>query len=165
MKFYVTSGTPEFMQAVKDKYPKEDIYILHGAGNTVLIHETNGKSVFQMPRTFDILDSKGRFQENGFFVLYHIPLSDEGKPIFEHKYANLSSTVDNEPGFYALRVLRPLKSDTYIILTEWSGPNSYEAWEKNQDFDFSTMEDKQKIFASAPYKSIYRSKSMDNEVS
>ncbi len=163
MNFYITSGTPEFMYKIKEKYPKEQIYLLHGTGNTVLLHETNGKSLFQMPRTFEILDARGNFKENGYFVLYHIPLSDEGKPIFEFKYANLSSTVDNEPGFYALRVLKPVKSDTYIILTEWSSANSYEVWEKAQDFDFTHMEDKQKIFTSAPYKTIYRSKPNEEE--
>lgn len=163
MKLYMTSGTPEFMQSIKDKNPNEDIYILHGAGNSVLIHETAGKSVFQVPRIYEILESLGSFNENGYFVLQHIPMSDEGKPIFEHKYTNLSSTVQSEPGFIALRVLKPLKSDTYIILTEWNGPNSYEVWEKSVALDFTSVADKQQLFTSAPYISTYRSKTNEEE--
>ena len=161
MKLHLTSGTPEFMKSVKDKYPQENIYILHGAGNSVLIHETTGKSVFQVPRSYEILDSKGQFAEKGYYVLHHIPLSDEGKPIFEFKFSNLSDTVENEPGFHALRVLKPLKSDTYIILTEWSGPSSYEVWQKKNDFDFKSMEDKQKLFTSAPYTATYSAKAAE----
>ncbi|MER2262491.1 MAG: antibiotic biosynthesis monooxygenase [Psychrobacillus sp.] len=163
MKLYMTSGTPEFMQSIKDKNPNEDIYILHGTGNSVLIHETAGKSVFQVPRIYEILESLGSFNENGYFVLQHIPMSDEGKPIFEHKYTNLSSTVQSEPGFIALRVLKPLKSDTYIILTEWNGPNSYEVWEKSVALDFTSVADKQQLFTSAPYISTYRSKTNEEE--
>lgn len=163
MKLYMTSGTPEFMQSIKDKHPNEDLYILHGAGNSVLIHETAGKSVFQVPRIYEILESHGNFSENGYFVLQHIPVSDEGKPIFEYQYTNLSSTVQSEPGFLALRVLKPLKSDTYIILTEWNGPNSYEVWEKSVALDFTSVADKQQLFTSAPYISTYRSKTNEEE--
>ena len=161
MKLYMTSGTPEFMQSIKDKHSNENIYILHGTGNSVLIHETTGKSVFQVPRIYEILESRGSFNENGYFVLHHIPVSDEGKPIFEHQYTNLSPTVESEPGFIALRVLKPLKSDTYIILSEWNGPNSYEIWEKSVALDFTSVADKQQLFTSAPYISTYRSKTKE----
>lgn len=163
MKLYMTSGTPEYMQSIKDKHPNEDLYILHGAGNSVLIHETAGKSIFQVPRIYEILESRGNFSENGYFVLQHIPVSDEGKPIFEYQYTNLSPTVKSEPGFIALRVLKPLKSDTYIILSEWNGPNSYEVWEKSVSLDFTSVADKQQLFTSAPYISTYRSKAKEEE--
>ncbi len=159
MKLYMTSGTPEFMQSIKDKNPKEDLYILHGAGNSVLIQETSGKSVFQVPRVYEILETLGNFSENGYFVLQHVPVSDEGKSIFEYQYTNLSPTVQSNPGFIALRVLKPLKSDTYIILSEWTGASSYETWEKSVALDFTSVADKQQLFTSAPYKSTYRSKS------
>ncbi|KQL33244.1 antibiotic biosynthesis monooxygenase [Psychrobacillus sp. FJAT-21963] len=157
MNFYITSGTPEFMDSIKKKHPKEDLFLLHGVGNSVLIHETSGKSVFQVPRKYEILESYGRFSEKGYFVLQHIPLSDEGRPIFEYQYTKLTETVEKEPGFIALRVLKPLKSDTYIILTEWSGPNSFEVWKKSNPLNFDHVADKQKIFTSAPYVSTYKS--------
>ena len=164
MKLFMTSGTPEYMLSIKNKYPNEDIYILHGAGNSVLIHETTGKSLFQVPRIYEILEARGNFSENGYFVLHHIPVSDEGKPIFEHQYTNLSPTTQSEPGFIALRVLKPLKSDTYIILTEWTGPSSYEIWEKSVSLDFTSVADKQQLFTSAPYIATYQSKTTEKEV-
>ena len=157
MNLYMTSGTPEFMQSIKKKYLKEEIFLLHGTGNSVLIHESSGKSVFQVPRRYEILESAGEFSHTGYFVLQHIPITDEGRIIFEHQYTNLSATTQNEPGFIALRVLKPIKSDTYIILSEWSGSSSYEVWAKSVNLDFSIVADKQNIFTSAPYVSTYHS--------
>ena len=154
----MTSGTPEYMESLKKKHSNENIYILYGKGNTVLIHETSGKPVFQVPRKYEILESLGQFSEEGYFVLQHIPVSDEGKSIFEYKYTNLSDTVKNEPGFIALRVLKPMKSDTYIILTEWSGPDSYKVWSQSVALDFTNVADKQQLFTSAPYITTFHSK-------
>lgn len=159
MILYMTSGTPEFMQSIKKKHPHDYIFILHGKGNSLLIHETDNKTVFQVPRKYEILESLGQFSEKGYFVLHHIPASEEGKPIFEFKYTNLSPTLENEPGFIALRVLKQIKSDTYIILTEWSGPSSYEVWAKTVSLDFTNVADKQKLFTSAPYVSTYHAQS------
>lgn len=157
MNLYMTSGTPEFMQSIKKKHPNEELFLLHGTGNSVLIHETSNKTVFQVPRKYKVLESAGNFSHNGYFVLQHIPITDEGKTIFEHKYTNLGPTAQNEPGFIALRVLEPIKSETYIILSEWTGPSSYEVWEKTVNLDFSMIADKQNLFTSAPYISTYQS--------
>lgn len=158
MHFYMTSGTPEFMESIKNKNPHKDIYLLHGKGNSVLIHETSEKTIFQVPRKYEILETDGQFSKTGYFVLQHIPVSDEGKPVFEYQFTNLSPTIKNEPGFIALRVLKPIKSDTYIILTEWSGPHSYEIWTKSFPLNFDAITEKQKFFTSAPYTSFYTSK-------
>ena len=163
MYIYMTSGTPEYMKRIKSKYPNEQMYLLHGIGNSLLIHETLGKTAFQVPRKFEVLETYGTFAEKGYFVLQHIPISDEGSPLFESKYTNLSTTVEKEPGCIALRVLKPIKSDTYIILTEWSGPNSFEVWEKAVAFDFTKIADYQKIFNSAPYVTKYKTQEEEEE--
>lgn len=157
MNLYITSGSPEFMETIKLKYKKEHMYLLHGTGNSVLIHETPAKTVFQVPSKYEVLEAYGEFSEKGYFVLQYIPLSEEGRPIFEYKYTNLTATAQNEPGCIALRVLKPIKSDTYIILTEWSGPNSYEIWAKSVSFDFTNIADRQQFFTSAPYMKTYQS--------
>ena len=42
--------------------------LIHGEGNSVLIHETEGKTVFATPRKFEVLDSVNDLEEHGFFV-------------------------------------------------------------------------------------------------
>ena len=39
VKFYLTSGTPEFMERLMNKYAKEPMILLHGKGNSVVMHE------------------------------------------------------------------------------------------------------------------------------
>jgi len=51
MNLYMTSGTPEFMQSIKKKYPNEELFLLHGTGNSVLIHETSSKPFFKFLET------------------------------------------------------------------------------------------------------------------
>ena len=164
MHIYLTSGTAEFMEQVKNKYPKEHMILIHGEGNSVLIHETEGKSVFATPRKFEVLDSTNDLEDRGFFVLNNIPVTDEGRPVFEHRFLNREGTVENEPGFIAFRLLRPLNGDTYIVLTQWNGPHSFEAWKRSQAFKSAHADRKeatttgirqQNIFSAASYVSTY----------
>jgi len=57
MYIYLTSGTGDFLEQLKTKHPNEVMLLIHGEGNSVLIHETKGKSVFATPRKFEVLDS------------------------------------------------------------------------------------------------------------
>ncbi|MBK3495964.1 antibiotic biosynthesis monooxygenase [Viridibacillus sp. YIM B01967] len=162
MNIYLTSGTPEFMESLRKKYPNEKMIVLHGAGNSVLLHETAGKSVFQTPRRYEVLDSTNELEEQGFFVFNNIPVSDEGRPIFEHRFLSRSRAIEDEPGFKAYRLLKPLNSETYIVASEWSGPASFEAWKTSKAFkeaheNQSTSDgtDNRNIFTSKPYVTTY----------
>ncbi|TKI44347.1 antibiotic biosynthesis monooxygenase [Lysinibacillus sphaericus] len=162
MYIYLTSGTGEFMEQVKNKYPDEHMILLHGEGNSVLIHETEGKSVFATPRKFEVLDSVNELEERGFFVFNNIPVTDEGRPVFEHRFLNRARAIEDEPGFVAFRLLRPLNGDTYIVMTQWNGPHSFEAWKSSQAYKTAhaqreepTGVRQQNIFSAASYVSTY----------
>ncbi len=163
MYIYLTSGTNEFMEQVKNKYPNEQMILIHGEGNSVLIHETEGKSVFSTPRKFEILDTVNELEERGFFVFNNIPVSDEGRPVFEHRFLNRARAIEDEPGFVAFRLLRPLNGDTYIVMTQWNGPHSFEAWKNSKAYKTAHAEREeptgvrrqQNIFSAASYVSTY----------
>ena len=90
-------------------------------GNLLLLHETNGKTVFQTPRRYEVIRLLGHIlKKMDYFVFNNIPVTDEGRPIFEHHFKERANAIDAELGFIAFRLLRPHKSDTYIILIEWS---------------------------------------------
>ncbi|RUL47477.1 MULTISPECIES: antibiotic biosynthesis monooxygenase [Lysinibacillus] len=170
MYIYLTSGTPEFMEKVRKKHSKEKMFVLHGSGNSVLLHETEGKTVFATPRKFEVIDSVNALEQKGYFVLNNIPVSDEGRPIFEKRFLNRARTIEQEPGFIAFRLLRPIKSDTYIVLTQWTGPHSFEAWKNSKNFtDAHTKQDatpgvkKQNIFNAASYITTYSGKVSDEK--
>ncbi|KOS71632.1 signal transduction protein TRAP [Lysinibacillus contaminans] len=164
MYIYLTSGTAEFMEQVKNKYPNEHMILIHGDGNSVLIHETESKSIFATPRKFEVLDSVNDLEDRGFFVFNNIPVTDEGRPVFEHRFLNRKGTIENEPGFIAFRLMRPLNSDTYIVLTQWNGQHSFEVWKSSNAFKTAHSERKestdagvrqQNIFSAASYISTF----------
>lgn len=166
MFVYMTSGTADYMEKLRKKYiEKEHMIILHGSGNSVLLHESEKKSLFATPRKYEVIDQVNTLEQRGYFVLNNIPVSDEGRPIFEQRFLNRARAIENEPGFISFRLLRPLESDTYIVLTQWTGPNSYEAWKNSQSFknahsksDSAPGVKKQNIFNAASYITTYSGK-------
>ena len=46
MNVYITTGTYDFLKKLKDKHSNETIFIMQNGENTLLLHETSGKTVF-----------------------------------------------------------------------------------------------------------------------
>ena len=122
------------MEKVVDKHAKERIILLHGQTNTVLLHESEKKSIFAVPRQFQVLDSVGQFEQRGYYVFHNISLTDESKEVFEQKWLSNSATLKNNDALIAYRFLKPKKYEPYIIITQWAGPASYEVWTKSQSY-------------------------------
>ena len=38
------------------------------------------------------------------------------------------------PGFVRMEILRPLKSDYYVVLTYWESPKDFETWTESPEF-------------------------------
>lgn len=170
MFIYLTSGTADFMEKLRKKYANEHMIILHGSRNSVLLHETEGKTKFSTPRKFEVIDQIGTIEQRGYFVLNNIPVTDEGRPVFEKRFLTRASTLEKEPGFIAFRLLRPVKSDTYIVLTQWTGPHSYEVWKNSKNFKEAHNNEKpapgvqkQNIFNAASYITTYSGKLAEDE--
>lgn len=85
MNFYMTTGTYDYMKKMRDKNPAETMVLMQGENTTLMIHETDGKTLFQTPRRYEVVDGTGELKEKGFFVFNNIPVSDEGRPVFEHR--------------------------------------------------------------------------------
>jgi heme-degrading monooxygenase HmoA len=171
MNIYMTSGTPEFMESLKEKYAAEGLIAMHGHGNSLLLHETDGKTVFQTPRRYEVVSSSGTLQESGYFVFNNIPVSDEGRPVFEHHFTERADAIESELGFIAFRLLRPLDSDTYIVMTEWSESMYYARWKNSPSFDQVNLTKSQTgvdntphIFSSAPYVTTFTTRDKNNNV-
>ncbi len=109
MYIYLTSGTGDFLEQVRKKHQNQEMILIHGEGNSVLIHETEGKSVFATPRKFEVLDSVNNLEERGFFVFNNIPVTDEGRPVFEHRFLNRARVIEDEPGFFSIPTTSTVK--------------------------------------------------------
>lgn len=169
MYLYLTSGTPEFMELLQKKYSKEPMIVLYGDGNTVLLHETDKKSVFASPRSYEIIGKVNALKEQGFFSMNYIPVKSDSRKIFEDRFLETIHTLKNEPGFIAFRLLKPLHDETYIVLSEWTGPHSFEAWKASSSYK-EVYENKSvygvdrgNIFTSAPYVKTFLTKRSEDE--
>ncbi len=60
MKVYITYGTADFLKTIAKKHPSENMVLMQGEDNAVLIHETNGETVFQAPHSYESIDSVGK---------------------------------------------------------------------------------------------------------
>jgi len=167
MNFYITTGTMTFMKTVVEKNKNEPIIMAHGQGTTILFHESEKKSVFASPRSYEVIASSGQLALKGYFALNHVPVTDEGAPIFEHRFASRANAVDNEYGFIAFRLLRPIGSNTYVVLTQWTDAGAYNRWKNSSSFSQAHKQDpgvveKLNIYSSASYVSTYQTEK-DNE--
>ena len=134
MNFYVTSGTPDYMENLIAKNEKEPLILLHGNGNSVVLHESEKKSIFAVPRKFEILDSKGSFEQKGYFTFYNMPILSDERPVFEKKVLDVIPPLKTNDGVIAYRFLRPVKEDTYLLIIQWGGPATFEAWRNSESY-------------------------------
>jgi heme-degrading monooxygenase HmoA len=161
MYIYITIGTYEFLKKMKEKYSQKKMTLMKNEDGALLLHESNEEPIFKEPRRYEILDTKGDIGECGFVVFNHIPVTDEGRPIFEYRFKNRSKQIENEPGFQSIRVLRPLSSNTYIIMTVWE--TAFNHWKDSASFkgahhpqgEEQGVDPQPKIFASASYTKKY----------
>ncbi|MFZ3589789.1 antibiotic biosynthesis monooxygenase family protein [Bacillus sp. DJP31] len=163
MNIYITYGTNDYLHQVRENHSNEIMLILTGEEDqALLLHETGKETIFKEGKHYEILDQSGILKESGFAILNNIPVSDEGRTLFEYRFKNRARMIENEPGFGAIRVLRPLNSDTYIIFTQWESKQDFLNWQNSKAYDTAhkkrgTSEgiDQQSIFPRPSYVTKY----------
>ena len=159
MNLYMTIGTKNFLLPLMEKFSNENIVLMQNNQNTLLVHETESKkSKFQQPKSYHIHDSTGDLHRSKFIAIQYIPLTDEGKPIFEFKFQQFSSNFTNTIGFRAASVLTPMKGHTYVIITAWDSESSYKNWESTHPIAKKIQEEqsnKKELLSDPAYTSFY----------
>ncbi|MFD1707338.1 antibiotic biosynthesis monooxygenase family protein [Siminovitchia sediminis] len=134
MYTYITSGTYYFLKQVMEKNPNEKILMMQNAETSQIWHETKGSTVFQSPRKYEVILAVGPLENKGFAAVNHIPVREEGRPVFEYNFTESMKKAESFPGFKAIRVLRPLTNDSYIVMTIWQNEDAYHVWKKSPAF-------------------------------
>ncbi|MGP7817848.1 antibiotic biosynthesis monooxygenase family protein [Niallia sp. 01092] len=130
MQIFIANGTYDFLEKKYEKYFSAENMLLMQSTNqdqATLVHESDGKSFFKTPRKFDILYSFGQLENKGYVVINHFSLEDISKPIFEHKTVQ-KLEISSKP-YAAVRFLRSVKGDAYLVLSLWRDPDSFKQWE------------------------------------
>ncbi|WP_047986164.1 antibiotic biosynthesis monooxygenase family protein [Ornithinibacillus californiensis] len=157
MNAYMTNGTYDFLAKLAKKYPAINLHFMSGSSNDVAYYEGTKLKIFQSGRDFEILVQSGDIQETGYVVMNNIPVIDEGQPIFEDNFKKRQKEVDNQKGFQAFRLLKPLKGNTYVVFTQWDSAESYERWKESDGFKKAHTETKPPAyFADRPYINTYQ---------
>ena len=101
-----------------------------------MFYKENTEESVEGSLQYDVLDAVGEFKgQPGYIVCNNISVTDEGRPVFENRFKNRAGLIENEPGFQAIRVLRPLSNDTYVILTMWETEQNFKDWTESRSFE------------------------------
>lgn len=164
MDVYITYGTIDFLKKLEEKHKGnvEEIHVLQGSGNTAIIAETAGGRIFESGQAYKLIEGKGGYNDAHYVVMNHIPVREEERPLFEERFKNRAGRVDKEPGCKGIRILRPQKSDTYVVMTLWKSEGDFQSWQNSEAFDQAhkkrpaEQEESGNIFSGKPYIRRYR---------
>jgi heme-degrading monooxygenase HmoA len=67
-------------------------------------------------------------------VMNRIPVAPGFGETFEERFRNRAGLIDQEPGFIRNEILKPLKSDYYIVKTYWRSREDFERWTNSESF-------------------------------
>ncbi|WP_078381539.1 antibiotic biosynthesis monooxygenase family protein [Sutcliffiella halmapala] len=171
MNFYMTFGTAGFLEGIQEGIKDGELLLMHGDDNTVLMHETPEQSSFKSGKKYEVLDAVGELSKGSYAVLNNIPVTDEGRPVFEYRFKNRAGLIENEQGFAAIRVLRPMDSDTYVILTLWEDIKYFKQWQESKAYNKAHEkrenseggEQKQQVFPRPSYVTTYHAQLPEEE--
>ncbi|MBD3110266.1 antibiotic biosynthesis monooxygenase [Bacillus sp. AGMB 02131] len=166
MKVYITSGTFTYLLNMVKEHPAEQLLLLHNNQSTLLLQETDRSTLFKVPRKYDSIVQSGQLKQEGFVVLYHVPVNSESQPVFEHEYKKNLKKIEGQSGLIAYRFLKPLGSDSYIILTQWQEESAFKAWQSSASYisvnDLKLPQaSAQKMFTGDPFLSKYSAPTID----
>ncbi|WP_255437596.1 antibiotic biosynthesis monooxygenase [Thalassobacillus sp. CUG 92003] len=135
LKVSMTNGTPNYLAKLDKQHPDVTLHFLQNEDKTVAYYEGDDTSIFAEGREYEIVDAVGDIKDSGYVVMNNIPVSDEGRPVFEDRFKNRAGSVEETEGFQAIRILRPLSGNTYVVFTQWRNEESFTRWKNSQSFE------------------------------
>lgn len=114
-------------------------------------------------KNYKAIDENGELQTKGTIVLNNVPIAEDGKNAFEERFLNRARAIESTPGFIAIKVLRPLNDNTYVVLTQWDSTQAFKDWQtsgayqkahKKRDTD-EGLKQKENTVSEKPYHIIY----------
>ncbi len=63
-----------------------------------------------------------------------IPIRDEYREKFEAAFRERAGFVDNFPGFIRNDVMRPIKGNSYLVVTYWRSMEDFQKWMDSDSF-------------------------------
>lgn len=81
--------------------------------------------------THTVINKTGALPARSFIVCNNVPVLEEKQPQFEERFLQRAGKVEKEPGFEAIRILKPIHSDVNVIITFWRDASFFEDWQNS----------------------------------
>ncbi|MDL4843130.1 antibiotic biosynthesis monooxygenase family protein [Aquibacillus rhizosphaerae] len=85
-------------------------------------------------KVYEVIDGTFTIKSDCFAVFNNIPVTIDGRSQFEQRFQKRARKIEDEPGFLAIRVCRPLNSDTYVVLTCWEKESDFKNWQTSTSY-------------------------------
>ena len=89
MNLYTSYGTYGFLNQIQINNPDHNLFQYSASDTSVILEETEGKSVLKHPSAYEVLYSVGEFNEEHFYSALFIPSSEDHKNQLENTKINL----------------------------------------------------------------------------
>lgn len=164
---FMTTGTAHFLKNVTDSHPNIQFYFMKSGTSTLVYYEGEKKrSIFVSGRSYGMLNSYGDMNKKGFVVMHHIPVMEDGMDVFEERFRKQLPAMQRAKGLLALRFLKQVKGNTYIVLTQWESERYFTDWQKSPEYEqlnTAKMARLPAYFAERPFTSTYYMMKEDDE--
>lgn len=154
----MTSGTLDFLLKLPAKHKNINFFFLKNPTRTVAYYENEKKNIFAAGRKFESIITIGDLHHKGFVELNHIPVTDEGQPVFEDSFKKYEQEFIKLGGLKAFRLLKPKKGNEYIVFSQWISESEYDAWKKSDQYLLSPLNHSTKppaYFFDKPFTASY----------
>lgn len=162
-----TSGTYHFLQELTQKHRQTDFYFMRNNQSTLVYYEhKQKKSIFVSGKTFSILQTAGPIQAKGFITMEHIPVTDDGVKLFQDRLASLFPELVDRSGVTAMRALKGVKKQEFVIMTQWKNERYEQLWKESpfhKEQDLRQFTRLSAYFAERPFTNEYYMIEKDEE--
>ena len=112
---------------------------------------------------YEVIDQNGSLESSGVIVLNCIPVKPEGREKFEARFLNRPKRIENEEGFQAIRVSKPLHGDIYIVVTQWTSEAAFRNWQNSEAYSHAHkkrgtekgLDRDESVLKEKPYHEVY----------
>lgn len=149
MYMYVTSGTHHFMQNLWLKH-KPAVQIFQNNNESILVHETEKKTVFASPRKYETVYSVGEISNDHLLSLDSFYVDKSDRPLFIERFHAHVDEIFKPNYMIGLRLLKPINTDNFCVVTSWRG-------QMEDPFDINSLVGKShaNIFVSRTFSKKY----------
>jgi len=159
MYMFMTTGTVRFLKTVTDQFPKLDFHYMKSGSATLVLYEgKKKKSIFVSGRSYEILYSNGAIDKKGFVTMEVIPVLDDTMPVFEEQTMRVLPKLEKQTGLTALRFLKQIKSNRYMIFLQWESERYYTDWKNSLHYSQTNILSLARLpayFAERPFTNTY----------